>query len=123
MIKVLKIIDKELVDSSSYFFDSWLNSYVYNKNNEKELESKIMIEDNNDNDNDSDNIANEKEINVESKLQDEKNKDRELQFYNIVNSFEQNNHYGNEIISMIKLKNNTIACLNKSNSINFYKIE
>jgi hypothetical protein len=42
---------------------------------------------------------------------------------NIVNSFEQNNHYGKEIVSMIKLKNNSFVFLNKSHCINIYKVE
>ena len=115
MIKVFKIVDKELVDSSSYFFDSWLNTYVYNKENEKILEGKKIEK--NDDDNKDDNI------NMDNILEEEKNKDKELKFFNIINSFEQNNHYGNEIVSMIKLKNNTLACLNKSHYINFYKID
>ena len=52
-----------------------------------------------------------------------KKKDKELKFMNIVNSFEQNNHYGKEIVSMIKLKNNAFVFLNKSHCINFYKVE
>ena len=101
MIKVYKIMDKELVDSSSYYFESWLNTYVYNKKNEK-------------NKNDNNEIKFEEE---------EKKKDKELKFMNIVNSFEQNNHYGKEIVSMIKLKNNAFVFLNKSHCINFYKVE
>ena len=104
LIKVYKIDDKELIDDSSYFFDQWLNTYVYNKSKEikKNVNSIDLEEDN-------------KDLEVD--------KDKELKFFNIVNSFELNNHYGNEIISMIKLKNNTFACLNKSHHINFYKIE
>ena len=105
MIKVYKIMDKELVDSSSYFFESLLNTYVYNKNNEKKENNKI---DNNNN---------------EIKCEEEKIKDKELKFMNIVNSFDQNNHYGKEIVSMIKLKNNAFVFLNKSHCINFYKVE
>ena len=117
MIKVFKIIDKELIESSSYFFDSWLNTYIYNKENEKILEGK-KIEKNEDDNKDKNN-----NINTDKILEEDKNKDKELKFFNIINSFEQNNHYGNEIISMIKLKNNILACLNKSHYINFYKID
>ena len=117
MIKVFKIIDKELIESSSYFFDSWLNTYIYNKENEKILEGK-KIEKNEDDNKDKNN-----NINMDKILEEDKNKDKELKFFNIINSFEQNNHYGNEIISMIKLKNNILACLNKSHYINFYKID
>ena len=31
LIKVLKIVDKELVESSDYFFEPWLSTYVYNE--------------------------------------------------------------------------------------------
>ena len=110
LIKIYKIDDKELIDDSSYFYDQWLNTYVYNKS--KEIKKNVNYID-------IDDVY--KDINLESNL--EADKDKELKFFNIVNSFELNNHYGNEIISMIKLKNNTFACLNKSHHINFYKIE
>ena len=112
MIKVLKIVDKELVDSSSYFFETWLNTYVYNKNS---CSVAIKTEDNLDNNNDANNI------NMKNDLEQEKVKG--FKFMNIINSFEQNNHYGKEILSMIKLKNNTFVFLNKSHCINFYKVE
>lgn len=49
-IKVLKIYDQELVDSSSYFFEPWMNTYVYNKNNCFDNNFKNNENDNNIND-------------------------------------------------------------------------
>ena len=109
MIKVFKIIDKELIESSSYYFESWLNTYVYNNNSEKK--------------NENDDIGNDIGNDNENKLEEERKKDKEYKFMNIVNSFEQNNHYGKEIVSMIKLKNNSFVFLNKSHCINIYKVE
>jgi hypothetical protein len=116
MIKVMKIVDKELVDSSSYFFEAWLNTYVYKKtstsdNKEKKCEDKITKKDN--------------KIDVGKKLEEQENEEKgnELKFMNIINSFDQNNHNGKEILSMLKLKNNTFVFLNKSHSINYYKVE
>ena len=113
LIKVLKIMDKELVDSSNYFFEPWLNTYVFNeKNNEdKKLENEEVNEESG--------YENEENNVVENELV----KDKELRFMNIVNSFEQNNHYGKKIVSMIKLKNDIFVFLNKPYYINFYKVE
>ena len=59
------------------------------------------------------------------KLEEQENeeKGKEIKFMNIINSFDQNNHNGKEILSMLKLKNNTFVFLNKSHSINYYKVE
>ncbi len=127
MIKVMKIVDKELVDSSSYFFETWLNTYVYNKNsngnnniNNNDIGKKF--------DNRIKNKDNKIKIDVGKRLEEEQEKEneekvKELKFMNIINSFDQNNHNGKEIISMLKLKNNTFVFLNKSHSINIYKVE
>ena len=116
-IKVLKVNDKELVDSSSYFFEPWINTYVYNKNSN--TDNNLVNNKNEEIEIDYENGSN---INNTQKDEEQK-KDKELKFMNIVNSFEQNNHYGKEIISMLKLKNNTFVCLNNSHCINFYKVE
>ena len=106
-IKVLKIYGQELVDSSSYFFEPWLNTYVYNKNNCPDNKFK-----NNENDN---NINDDLDFNLK--------KDKELQFMNIFNPFEDSNHNEKEITSMIQLKNNTFVFMNKSDCINFYQVD
>ena len=113
LIKVLKIMDKELVDSSNYFFEPCLNTYVYNeKNNEdKNLENEEVNE------------KNEYKNEENNVIENEHLKDKEIKFMNIVNSFEQNNHYGKKIVSMIKLKNDIFVFLNKPYCINFYKVE
>ena len=117
LIKVYKIIDKELIDSSSYIFEPWLNTYIYNKNNE----NKNIIEGSKCEKNNDFAINNENDSNIDNNL--EEIKEKEFMFMNIVNSFEQNNHNGKEITSMIKLKNNSFVCLNKLNCINIYKVE
>ena len=106
-IKVLKIYDQELVDSSSYFFEPWMNTYVYNKNNCFDNNFK-----NNENDN-----------NINDDLDFNPKKDKGLQCMNIFNSFEDSNHYEKEISSMIQLKNNTFVLMNKSGCINFYQVD
>ena len=112
LIKVLKIMDKELVDSSNYFFEPWLNTYVQNENNEdKKLENEKVNEE----------IDYKNEDN--NAIENEYSKDKELRFMNIVNSFEQNNHYGKKIVSMIKLKNDIFVFLYKPFCINFYKVD
>ena len=117
IIKVYKIIDKELVDSSSYFFEPWLNTYVYNNKTEKNFDY-IKFEQNK-----TCEINNENEKIMENYLEEETKQEKEFMFMNIVNSFEQNNHNGKEITSMIKLKNNSFVCLNKLNYINIYKVQ
>jgi hypothetical protein len=106
-IKVLKINDQELVDSSSYFYEPWMNTYVYNKNNYSENKFKTNENDNNNNDD----------------LDFSQKKDKGLQFMNIFNSFEDGNHYEKEIVSMIQLKNNTFVLMNKFDCINFYQVD
>ena len=108
LIKVLKIVDKELVESSDYFFEPWLSTYVYN---EKKSENEENIEES-----DYENEAN-------NNTENDQIKDKELKFMNVINSFEQNSHYEKKIVSMIKLKNNIFVFLNKSYCINFYKVE
>ena len=125
MIKVMKIVDKELVDSSSYFFEPWLNTYVYKKtsnsdNKEKKCEAKITKNDNNKINNKIKDVGKKLE---EQQQQENEEKGKELKFMNIINSFDQNNHNGKEILSILKLKNNTFVFLNKSHSINYYKVE
>ena len=104
-IKVLKIYDQELVESSSYFFEPWMNTYVYNKNNCSD--NKFKINENNIND----------DLDINQK------RDKGLQFMNIFNSIEDSNHYEKEIVSMIQLKNNTFVLMNKFDFINFYQVD
>ena len=49
--------------------------------------------------------------------------DSTYKLLDILNSNNQNNHSKNEIISMVKLSDNSFVCAMKSHSINFYKIE
>ena len=98
VIKVLKIQDRELINSSNYFYEEFLNTYVYN--NKKK-----------------------------SCLKDDENDIKE-QNYDIninINNFEQGDMLDekemNTIVSMIKLNNDTFVCLNRDNTINFYKVE
>ena len=98
VIKVLKIQDRELINSSNYFYEEFLNTYVYN--NKKK-----------------------------SCLKDDENDIKE-QNYDIninINNFEQEDMLDekemNTIVSMIKLNNDTFVCLNRDNTINFYKVE
>ena len=113
LIKVLKIVDKELVESSDYFFEPWLGTYVYN---EKRNEEKKTENEENNEESDYENEGNNNKENGQIK-------DKELKFMNAINSFEQNSHYEKKIVSMIKLKNNIFVFLNKSYCINFYKLE
>ena len=91
-IKVLKIEDKELIPSSNYIYEEFLNTFVYNNNN---------------------NIK-------------EKNKEKNNNI-NTFNNYDQNDSIDeremNTVISMIKLFNDTFVCLNRDNTINFYKVE
>ena len=106
-IKVLKICDQELIDSSSYFFEPWMNTYVYNKNNCSDNNFK----------------TNENDNNINDDLDFYPKKDKGLQCMNIFNSFEDSNHYEKEITSMIQLKNNTFVLMHKSGCINFYQVD
>ena len=95
-IKVLKIEDKELIQSSNYFYEEFLNTYVYNHicNKENENEEKNKEEINND-------------IITDNYGQGEIIDEKEM----------------NTVVSMVKLCNDTFVCLNRDNSINFYKVE
>ena len=101
IIKVLKIQDKELIQSSNYFFEEFLNTYVCNNNNilkENEIKEKEVE-------------INTNEININLNKYEQERED----------SFEEKEM--NTIVSMIKLNNDTFVCLNKDNTINFYKVE
>ena len=96
VIKVLKIQNKELIQSSNYFFEEFLNTYVYNNKNILKDEIKDK------------NIELNNEINLNNYEQEQ-------------DSFDEKEM--NTIVSMIKLNNDTFVCLNKDNTINFYKVE
>ena len=97
-IKVMKIQDKELIPSSNYFFEEFLNTYVLNNNK-----------------------------NSQKKEEDDKEKNNEMSNEMNFNGFEQDDIYDekemNTVVSMIKLNNDTFVCLNRDNTINFYKVE
>jgi hypothetical protein len=97
-IKVMKIQDKELIPSSNYFFEEFLNTYVLNNNK-----------------------------NSQKKEEDDKEKNNEISNEMNFNGFEQDDIYDekemNTVVSMIKLNNDTFVCLNRDNTINFYKVE
>ena len=97
VIKVLKIQNKELIQSSNYFFEEFLNTYVYN-NSKNILKDEIKDK----------NIELNNEINLNNYEQEQ-------------DSFDEKEM--NTIVSMIKLNNDTFVCLNKDNTINFYKVE
>ena len=100
-IKVLKIQDNELIQSSNYFYEDFLSTYIYNNNSLKDKEeNKEKI----------DNINLNENNNIYT-----------------INNYEQNDMIDeremNCISSMVKLTNDTFVCLKRDNSINCYKVE
>ena len=97
VIKVLKIEDKELIHSSNYIYEEFLNTFVFNNNND----------------------------NIKEKNKEKNNNN--LNNINTFNNYDQNDSIDeremNTVISMVKLFNDTFVCLSKDNTINFYKVE
>ena len=98
-IKVFKIQNKELINSSNYFFEEFLNTYVYNNNKTKLKEEEDDIKE--------PNRENDINININNISQGEIFDDKEM----------------NTVLSMIKLNNDTFVCLNRDNTVNFYNVE
>ena len=65
--------------------------------------------------------------NSQKKEEDDKEKNNEISNEMNFNGFEQDDIYDekemNTVVSMIKLNNDTFVCLNRDNTINFYKVE
>ena len=101
-IKVLKIQDNELIQSSNYFYEEFLSTYIYNNNSLKDNEDENKEKIDNINLNENNNIF-------------------------TINNYDQNDIIDeremNSIISMIKLTNDTFVCLKRDYSINCYKVE
>ena len=101
-IKVLKIQDNELIQSSNYFYEEFLSTYIYNNNSLKVKEDENKEKTDNINLNENNNIF-------------------------TINNYDQNDIIDeremNSITSMIKLTNDTFVCLKRDNSINCYKVE
>jgi len=97
VIKVLKIEDKELMHSSNYIYEEFLNTFVFNSNNDNTKEKNKEKNNNN------------------------------INNINTYNNYDQNDSIDeremNTVISMVKLFNDTFVCLNRDNTINFYKVE